>query len=68
MAGARPVSTGGGLGPASNLLVVRPQSEHLHGLSILEDLVDQAMLNADAPREYALDRSPTSFSKGGDVW
>jgi len=29
---------------------VRPHPEHLNGLGVVEDLVDQAVLNADAPR------------------
>src|ERR1035437_4426302 len=34
----------------SDLLIVRPHSEHLHGLGIVEVLVEKAVLNADAPR------------------
>jgi hypothetical protein len=43
---------------------VRPHSEHLHGLGIVEDLVDQAMLNADAPRIRAGQVSDELLERG----
>src|SRR5450759_4481888 len=45
----------------SSLLVVRPHAQDLHDLLVVEDLVDQPMLDVDAPRVRAgtRTRSPT---------
>ncbi|MDR3470545.1 MAG: hypothetical protein P4M09_02450 [Devosia sp.] len=37
-------------GARRELLVVGPHSEHLHDPGVIEHLIDQAVLNADAPR------------------
>ncbi len=48
----------------SDLLIVRPHSEHFHGLGVGENLVDQAVLNADAPRIRA-GQVADELSEGG---
>src|ERR1035437_9224072 len=52
-----------------SLLVVRPHPQYFHGPLVVENLVDQPMLNVDAPRVGAGQVSHELFERRpSDVW